>query len=478
MREFHRGVSDAENSSDSASDSHDERQVPIGDCEEKPHNMIGAENTFEKECARQSQSVRRKQIGSHKSAGPFEECPTRPTRETRSGRNHSNGSIDTDGGRHIDDEVAEVFLGEGPRTKSDGASFRRSPPPEQRAEAGTTKARRNSRTPQRDMPLRRSRNTVELSNSVDDNPTENDIVLSLLDDRYREEMHKHYNILGPKRPSDREREEAMAATIFKVFKRRLGRSGRFFKKEHRGIDYFLTDDEGAMHSKFTCSSICSDQNLNLCYLLEIFRDVKRRMENPSWLAAPQLPQQTEAGPESTRQKQRRRRNPPSSNESGGRWRDQLTPSPVDHKMDDLSESMASPSSNYHALPPINSRSCRSGQSLRKEGLTKLLVASHLGQRLTPLKEIPHIESIKTPNQLVHYLLLATHKLNELNGTHIKHCRVLRLYNLAELNEDRSAILEAPSLAKLAKNMSTTSEQLHSLYCVYLDALTSGFDFYT
>lgn len=207
------------------------------------------------------------------------------------------------------------------------------------------------------------------------------------------------------------------------------------------------------------------------------------MENPSrWLVESQLPQQPEASTDA-RRKQRRRKDPPSSTEPsstelGGRWRNQLAPSPVDHKMNELSESTIPPSSNYHAVPPISSRSCRRGQSLRKEELTRLLVESHLGQRLTPLKEIPHIESIKTPNQLVHYLLLATHKLNELNGTHIKHCRVLRLYNLAELNEDRSAVLEAPSLARLAKNMNTTSEQLNSLFCVYLDALTSGFDFYT
>ena len=267
MREYHRGVSDAENSSDSVSESPDEQHAPVGGCNESPHHMIDVDTTFESGGAHLSRS------GSPKSAKPSEECPTRSTRNTNSENNQLSTSIDADGGHHLDDEVVECFLGKDPRAKSDRASLKRSPSPHPRApraKAGTREPRRNSRDAQRDMPLRRSRQTrrptVELSNAVDGNPTENDIVLSLLDDRYREEMHKHYNLLGPKRPSDREREEAMAATIFRVFKRRLGRSGRFFKKEHRGIVFFLTDDEGAMHSKFTCLFVCSDESLNLCFL--------------------------------------------------------------------------------------------------------------------------------------------------------------------------------------------------------------------
>ena len=75
------------------------------------------------------------------------------------------------------------------------------------------------------------------------------------------------------------------------------------------------------------------------------------------------------------------------------------------------------------------------------------------------------------------LQYTTHKLNELNGTHIKHCKVLRLYNLSELSVDPESVTNnAPTLSQLAEYMETTPKSLKKWYNMYLHAVMRDFNF--
>jgi len=77
-------------------------------------------------------------------------------------------------------------------------------------------------------------------------------------------------------------------------------------------------------------------------------------------------------------------------------------------------------------------------------------------------------------------LLASHKLNELNGTSSKHRKQLRLYELREFSAvcglNPSMQKDIPSLAELAEYMETTPKSLRKWFRMYKKALTRRFDF--
>lgn len=78
-------------------------------------------------------------------------------------------------------------------------------------------------------------------------PGKNDIILSLMDECYRKEMWRQFNILGKER--DTERENEVCDDVFELFKQKLGRGGgKFFKGSHG--DVFEVDDATARGSKF------------------------------------------------------------------------------------------------------------------------------------------------------------------------------------------------------------------------------------
>jgi len=311
-----------------------------------------------------------------------------------------------------------------------------------------------------------------------------DVILSLSDDRYKEIMWRQYNILGKKEPWDMRREEDVGHQVFLSLKSRLG-SGNFLKKNFRGDKLFVVDDQEALQ--------------------KITQDLKRRNEsihkwrrinnNNKWGNAPLPAYQGIAGPLSI--------------EQDHEWRDQLAPSSI--------EAVANyhpPSSQVYAPPnithvvdtrnvdthPVSTRPVDTHatdekppsllnhahtsstkpnhvQKSKPKSSIELLTSSHLGQRLTPLKHIPAVKSIQTPNQLIHMLQHATHKLNEMYGTQSKHCKVLRLYHLPELNDSsKSVTTKAPTLSQLAEFMETTAKRLHKWYTMYQNAVTKGFDF--
>ncbi len=259
-------------------------------------------------------------------------------------------------------------------------------------------------------------------------PAENDIVLSLNDERYREVMWKHFRLLGAKTPGDNSREEEIGNRLFQWFKTGLRRGGHFYKKEPRGDEIFLVDDELALR--------------------KIVRDLKRRME------------------------------------SSHKWYNHANASEDMDKLlrgsDDGQRSDANGQTNVFVT---KSNTFISSASLpAQKSFAELLEVSHLGKRLPPISTLSSVRAIQTPNELLQTLLLATHKLNELSGTSSKHRKQLRLYELREFSVtyglNPSVHKDIPSLAELAEFMETTPKSLRKWFRMYKKAVTRRFDFKT
>jgi hypothetical protein len=115
--------------------------------------------------------------------------------------------------------------------------------------------------------------------------------------------------------------------------------------------------------------------------------------------------------------------------------------------------------------------------LNAKSTLEKLKFSHIGQELPPISTIAAIKIVKTPNQLIQMLQLATHKLNELHGTNGKQTRMLRLYNLSDFNcYSMGVISSAPSISELALCMNITSATLKKWFTIYKNALMRDFDF--
>jgi hypothetical protein len=83
-------------------------------------------------------------------------------------------------------------------------------------------------------------------------PKEGDITLSLSDDKYKEVMYKHYNILGKRQSGGTKSDETVAKQIYRLFKKRLGRSGgRFFSRIAQSDMFIVVDNDVALQSKNT-----------------------------------------------------------------------------------------------------------------------------------------------------------------------------------------------------------------------------------
>lgn len=237
---------------------------------------------------------------------------------------------------------------------------------------------------------------------------------------------------------------------------------------------------------------------------EITRDLKRRNESiHKWLIRDSRNQQQEQEQPSLPPVEAMADYQPPSITQDHAWRDQLVPSPinavanyhlpqpiahvhmrvdtnyaVDKKpasTETIDEKLPSlPQPNHDKVPPPKPKHVRKSNA---KSILEKLISSHLGQRLPPLKTIPTIKSVQTPNQLIQMLQRTTHKLNELHGTHIKHCKVLRLYNLSELHDNpKSVATKAPSLAQVAEYMETTPKSLKKCYVMYQNAVMRAFKF--
>ena len=265
-------------------------------------------------------------------------------------------------------------------------------------------------------------------------PAENDIVLSLNDGRYREVMWKHFRLLGAKTPGDNSREEEIGNRLFQWFKTGLRRGGHFYKKEPRGDEIFLVDDELALR--------------------KIIRDLKRRMESShKWY---------------------------NHENATAELKKLLTGSAGDVDVrSDLPAQKNNSQQTNEFLSLFNNTSQLTSIPVHNS-LAELLDSSHLGKRLPPINTLSTVRAIQTPNELIQTLLLATHKLNELSGTNSKHRKQLRLYELREFSAvcglNHSVHKDIPSLAEVAEYMETTPKSLRKWFRMYKKALTRRFDF--
>ncbi|KAL9189626.1 hypothetical protein ACHAXT_009301 [Thalassiosira profunda] len=303
-----------------------------------------------------------------------------------------------------------------------------------------------------------------------DPPAEGDVTLSMDDDLYRDVMWTQYNLLGRKGAGDNSREVAVGKQLLALFKGCLGKGSKFMKRDKRGGVPSRVDDQGA--------------------LLKITRDLKRRNETmQKWhgykskyhmtIPANEGILEEDSSEDESMEEQEEDLDDdllhddplnflePSLTEDYA-WRDQLAPSPIEA----LDETLPTA-----ALPHVAQQSSKRKPKI---SVVELLSASHLGQRMPPLKTIPFVKSVHTANQLVYALQHATLKLNELNfgnGPRSKHAKLLRLYNLPELNEEYTGgAPKAPILNQLADSMETTPKSMRKWFAMYLNAVERGFDF--
>lgn len=286
-----------------------------------------------------------------------------------------------------------------------------------------TSPRRSTRP--RNIPENQPQQKMMRTNYGSSGPAENDIILSLNDERYREVMWKHFRLLGAKTPGDNSREEEIGNRLFQWFKTGLRRGGHFYKKEPRGDEIFKVDDDLAIR--------------------KIVRDLKRRMESShKWY----------------------------NRENAAAELEKLLGGSGDARPDNTQQTttLLTNSTTSSQLKPI----------VVRNSLAELLESSHLGKRLPPINTLSTVRAIQTPNELVQTLLLASHRLNELNGTSSKHRKQLRLYEIRELSAicgfHPSIHKDIPSLAELAEYMETTSKSLRKWFRLYKKALTRRFDF--
>lgn len=80
-------------------------------------------------------------------------------------------------------------------------------------------------------------------------PAKNDVVLSLMDDYYKDIMCRHFRMLGITRV--KEEEDEAIDKVFKILKQRVGREGKFFKRIQTTGTYVVVPEDEARSSELT-----------------------------------------------------------------------------------------------------------------------------------------------------------------------------------------------------------------------------------
>ncbi|KAL7492282.1 hypothetical protein ACHAWT_001453 [Skeletonema menzelii] len=93
------------------------------------------------------------------------------------------------------------------------------------------------------LPEKKKAKTEKSVSSASSKPTQNDVVLSLMEDYYKDIMWKHFRILGISRV--KEEEDAAVAKILKKLKQRVGLEGKFLKREQTTGHYVVVTEDDA-----------------------------------------------------------------------------------------------------------------------------------------------------------------------------------------------------------------------------------------
>lgn len=85
--------------------------------------------------------------------------------------------------------------------------------------------------------------------NVTSKPTQNDVILSLMDHYYKDIMCRHFRILGINRV--KEKEDEVIYKVFNLLKRRVGHQGKFFKRVQTTGAYVVVPEDEAFSSELT-----------------------------------------------------------------------------------------------------------------------------------------------------------------------------------------------------------------------------------
>lgn len=102
--------------------------------------------------------------------------------------------------------------------------------------------RKHSLPPDVPFPEKKKAKTEKSASAVISKPTQNDVVLSLMDDFYKDIMWSHFRTLGIARV--KEEEDAAIDKILKTFKQRIGHEGKYLKRDQStGICTVVPENE-------------------------------------------------------------------------------------------------------------------------------------------------------------------------------------------------------------------------------------------
>ena len=101
------------------------------------------------------------------------------------------------------------------------------------------------------LPEKKKAKTEKSVGTVSSKPTQKDVVLSLMEDYYKDIMWKHFRILGTARV--KEQEDAAVTKIFKILKQRVGQEGKFLKRDQTTGHYVVVTEIDARASELTVS---------------------------------------------------------------------------------------------------------------------------------------------------------------------------------------------------------------------------------
>lgn len=99
------------------------------------------------------------------------------------------------------------------------------------------------------LPVKKRAKIAKSQHGPKSKPTQDDVVLSLMDDYYKDIMYRHFRMLGVNRV--KEEEDEAIEKVFALLKRRVGRDGSFFKRVQATGTYVVVPENEARSSKLS-----------------------------------------------------------------------------------------------------------------------------------------------------------------------------------------------------------------------------------
>jgi hypothetical protein len=97
------------------------------------------------------------------------------------------------------------------------------------------------------LPVKKRAKIAKSQHGPKSKPAQDDVVLSLMDDYYKDIMYSHFRMLGVNRV--KEEEDEAIEKVFTLLKRRVGRDGSFFKRVQATGTYVVVSENEARSSE-------------------------------------------------------------------------------------------------------------------------------------------------------------------------------------------------------------------------------------